>query len=173
MADSESKPSIDPLRLEVLCESLRKGCTRRQAIAAAGLSKTTFYRRLKEDGDLKHLVEDAEVFSIAAVENALWKTATGGNVTAQIFYLINRAPDAWKDRQTLAIEAGAAIPDDGPDPRAVREALNRLTDEAKKALQDKDRHEVAAAYPAALVKLQEREGGNWGSENEQAGIDDE
>jgi AcrR family transcriptional regulator len=161
MEESKPQRSIDGHRLEALCEALRKGCTRRQAITSAGLSATTFYRHLKGDSDLRQLVEDAEAFSIATVENALWKSATGGNVTAQIFYLINRAPDAWKDRQTLATIAAAAAAggDNEPDPAAVRKAFNQLTGEALEALQERESRLLADVYPAALARL--REAGVW------------
>ena len=36
--------------------------------------------------------------SIDMVENALFKSAISGNVTAMIFYLKNRAPERYKDR---------------------------------------------------------------------------
>ena len=32
------------------------------------------------------------------VENALFKNAIEGNVTAQIFWLKNRKPDKWRDK---------------------------------------------------------------------------
>lgn len=31
----------------------------------------------------------------------MYKTATEGNVTAQIFFLTNRNPDVWKDRRNF------------------------------------------------------------------------
>ena len=33
------------------------------------------------------------------VENALYKAAINGNVTAMIFFLKNRRPDKWRDRK--------------------------------------------------------------------------
>jgi replicative DNA helicase len=39
-----------------------------------------------------------------AVENALLKEAISGNVTAQIFWLKNRRPQAWRDKPEITME---------------------------------------------------------------------
>ena len=39
------------------------------------------------------------------VENALYKTAMEGNVTAQIFWLKNRQKEKWREKQEVAVNA--------------------------------------------------------------------
>ena len=46
------------------------------------------------------------------IENAVYKTKVPGNVTAMKFWLINRRPDKWREKQEveLAGKDGAPIP---------------------------------------------------------------
>ena len=37
------------------------------------------------------------------VENALFKNAINGDTTAQIFWLKNRRPDKWRDKQNIEL----------------------------------------------------------------------
>ena len=39
------------------------------------------------------------------VENALYKTAMEGNVTAQIFWLKNRQKEKWREKQEVQVNA--------------------------------------------------------------------
>ena len=50
---------------------------------------------MKRDPEFAALVEAAEMPVHEAVESALLKSAMSGNVTAQIFYLCNRAKERW------------------------------------------------------------------------------
>ena len=43
------------------------------------------------------------------IENALFKSALDGNVTAQIFWLKNRRPDKWRDRQESKVDLTEAV----------------------------------------------------------------
>ena len=60
---------------------------------------------MKRDPEFAALVEAAEMPVHEAVESALLKSAKGGNVTAQIFYLCNRVP---RSRWT-ACQSGASV----------------------------------------------------------------
>lgn len=50
-----------------------------------------------EDPAFDEACEDAELDAHAEIEDALFKAATTGNITACIFYLKNRCPERWKD----------------------------------------------------------------------------
>jgi hypothetical protein len=69
--------------------------------------------------------EDEEIQAIAeaigVVEDALFRTATKGNTTAQIFFLTNRAPEKWRDMRRRPDEPPPAPPDPDPEWRAQME----------------------------------------------------
>ena len=44
------------------------------------------------------------------VENALLKSALEGNITAQIFWLKNRKPNRWREKQNLNVVADISNP---------------------------------------------------------------
>ena len=50
------------------------------------------------------------------MENALYKNAIDGNITAQIFWLKNRKPDKWREKpvETTDKDDGVVIVDDLP-----------------------------------------------------------
>jgi len=85
---------------EALLESLRGGVSISEACKAVNLSRDTIWRWRK-----KWKGFDNKIFSIIdsrtqTVEDALYASALKGNVTAQIFWLKNRAKDRWSDRTT-------------------------------------------------------------------------
>lgn len=68
---------------------------------AAAVSETDWtyhhYSRLrKSDPDFAEQIDDVLESCVKRVEDALYCNALSGNTTAQIFYLVNRAPDKWK-----------------------------------------------------------------------------
>jgi hypothetical protein len=66
-----------------------------------GLSATTIKTRCK-----KELARGKGVAN-TLVKESLFKSARGGNVTAQIFWLKNREPDEWKDRIAVGGDPGS------------------------------------------------------------------
>lgn len=71
-----------------------------------GVTRQAIYERMKRDPKFKRKVEDARELATDFVEKALWKKAVDGHVTAMIFWLKNKRPDAWSDRRDVAIEGG-------------------------------------------------------------------
>ena len=90
-------------------ESLRKivelgaqGLTSGQIAKCLGVSWSTIDRRRKEFGEIEEAIKKGEALGVQQVSNALMRSAVEDkNVTAQIFYLKNRAPDQWADRQEI------------------------------------------------------------------------
>ena len=76
-----------------------QGLTIKQIADCLDMSRSTLYKYKKEDADIADAVKRGRSKGIATVTNALFQSAKGGNVTAQIFYLKNRQPDKWKDRR--------------------------------------------------------------------------
>jgi hypothetical protein len=77
----------------------RDGLTEEQIARNLGISYSTFkdYKN-KHSALLTALKKGKEVVDYE-VENALYKAAVNGNVTAMIFWLKNRKPHGWKDRK--------------------------------------------------------------------------
>lgn len=105
----------------------REGLTdEKVAEKCIGISRTTFYRWIKQSKKFKGAVEEGKKPVIAIVENALIKSSTGydvmegrinadgkkimvkkhipPNITAIIFYLKNRDPKRWRDKWDFEIE---------------------------------------------------------------------
>lgn len=105
----------------------RNGLTDEQIANNLGISKTTFYKYKKEHSELSELLKKGKEVIDTQVENALLKRALGytyeeqstetflngnvkkktitkhipGDTTAQIFWLKNRRPDKWRDKNVV------------------------------------------------------------------------
>ena len=82
-------------RRALVLQAISEGKTRTAAMESLGLARQTLTMAMKRDPEFAALVEAAEMPVHEAVESALLKSAKGGNVTAQIFYLCNRAKERW------------------------------------------------------------------------------
>ena len=69
----------------------------------------TYQKHKKINKELQAAIDLARVKGLAEVSNSLFESATGGNVTAQIFYLKNRLPDDWRDRFEHRVDVKADI----------------------------------------------------------------
>ena len=82
-----------------------------QIARALGVSWDTYNKNKKRSSELSEAIKRGEAEGLAEVTNALFSSAQGGNVTAQIFYLKNRDTENWMDRvetnHTLSI--GSAL----------------------------------------------------------------
>lgn len=76
-----------------------QGLTVKQIAHCCDMGRSTFYRLMKQHGDLRDAVKKGRSKGIGVITNALFQNAKGGNVTAQIFYLKNRDPDKWRDKR--------------------------------------------------------------------------
>lgn len=87
---------------------LRAGWLRGAAAREVGVDRTTIWRWRKADPEFNRACEEAEQAAIEAVEDALYRAALQGNVTAIQVILYNRAPDRWADRRAARPEAPSA-----------------------------------------------------------------
>ncbi len=94
-------------------------CPESEIIAKLGISRRTFDRYRNEFPEFRALIdecrEEAAARAAEEVENALLKRATGydtggetpkhipPDVRAAIFYLKNRRPALWKEKQEIAV----------------------------------------------------------------------
>jgi hypothetical protein len=89
-------PEID---LEQVKRLSGQGLTVKQIGHCIGYSKSSLYNKL----DVLDAIKEGRSQGINQVTNALFDSATGGNVTAQIFFLKNRQPDKWRDRRETEV----------------------------------------------------------------------
>ena len=116
-------------KLRAILKSMNKGATITAACSSAGIHRKTLWSWRKEDPRVDKLIIDAQDDAIQIVEDALFKRACGyqyeeitkgqeeslnakksakvivkevaGDVTAQMFFLMNRAPERWADKRAL------------------------------------------------------------------------
>jgi len=84
--------------LEKVEELASRGLTYRQLATALGVNLKTIQKHKKINQELQAAIDLGRAKGLAEVSNSLFESATGGDVTAQTFYLKNRSPDDWRDR---------------------------------------------------------------------------
>ena len=91
----------DPDALNKIIALGSQGLTSGQIARCLGVSWSTIDRRRKENADIEEAIKKGAALGVEKISNALMTSARDGNVTAQIFYLKNRAPDQWNDTQQV------------------------------------------------------------------------
>lgn len=84
--------------LQLLEEWSTQGLYIKEIAAKMGVCVSTVYDWMNKNPEIAAAIKKGRDKSIDMVENALFKSAINGNVTAMIFYLKNRAPERYKDR---------------------------------------------------------------------------
>jgi hypothetical protein len=89
--------------LAKITELAGEGLTTVGIAKSFGVTAMTFWRWRKDHPEIDDAIIKGIPLSVEKVEDALFKNATMptpkfpyGNITAQIFFLCNRAPDRWK-----------------------------------------------------------------------------
>lgn len=77
----------------------RDGLTDEQIAHNMGITSKTLYEWKNKYGDICESLKKGKEIVDFEVENALFQSAMAGNTTAQIFWLKNRRPDKWRDKQ--------------------------------------------------------------------------
>lgn len=81
----------------------RDGLTDEQIAHNIGITTTTLYEWKKKYADFANVLKRTKEVVDREVENALYKAACEGNITAQIFWLKNRRPHDWRDKRETAL----------------------------------------------------------------------
>ena len=89
---------IDANKVETLAA---QGLTMQQIADCLAVGRSTLYDRMRDDPDVSDAIKRGRSKGIATITNALFQSAKGGNITAQIFYLKNRNPAEWSDRKEV------------------------------------------------------------------------
>ena len=78
-----------------------QGLSQDQIGSVIGCCQQTIIRHKKDNVDFVNAINRGKNKGVAIITNALFESAKGGNLGAQIFFLKNRA--GWRDKQDLDI----------------------------------------------------------------------
>ncbi len=87
----------------------RDGLTDEQIAHNCGISTTTLYNWKHRHVEILEALKKGKEVVDYQVENALLKKALVGDTTAQIFWLKNRRPDKWRDKQEAKMDLGDSL----------------------------------------------------------------
>ena len=102
MASRGNKIEITPEMLQKVEDLAAQGLNQAQIARCLGMSPETMTNKKKESDQLLLALKKGAAKGLDVVTNALFESAQTGNITAQIFYLKNRAPEDWRDAQQQA-----------------------------------------------------------------------
>ena len=83
----------------------RDGLTDEQIAHNIGIKRQTLYEWKAKFPDINDAIKKGKDIVDYEVENALFKRAKQGDVTAQIFWLKNRRPEKWRDKVQFTDES--------------------------------------------------------------------
>ena len=109
MAKGKYKDWLTPEGLMILKGWARDGLIDEQIADKMGISPSTLYRWKNEYKEISEALKEGKEVVDYQVENALLNKAISGNTTAQIFWLKNRRPDKWRDRQDVSHSGGIHV----------------------------------------------------------------
>jgi len=97
-----------PEIINAIFQSLQNGAGICKACEFAGVTYLTFRRWLSEDKELEKAFNEIKESNIHIVENAFYQKLLSGkaDTLAYIFFLTNKMPESWKNRQELLHEIG-------------------------------------------------------------------
>ena len=107
MAQRKYEEWLEPDNLIRLEGWARDGLTDQQIAKNMGIAYSTFREWKKAHAAISAVLKRGKEVVDYEVENALFKSAIEGNVTAQIFWLKNRRPDKWRDKPEQPGDADA------------------------------------------------------------------
>jgi hypothetical protein len=88
---------FDDRKQKKYVELIGKGVGRLAAAKAVGIGPTSVLYERDKNPEFVKAVSEAEMMATDVIENAVWRKAKAGNITACIFWLLNRRSDKWKD----------------------------------------------------------------------------
>ena len=113
MAKGKYRKWLEPDGLILLEGWARDGLTDEQIAKNMGIATGTIYEYKNKYPEIQEALRRGKDVADYEVENALYRTALNGNVTAQIFWLKNRRADRWRNalRMEAKVEANVAVAD--------------------------------------------------------------
>ncbi len=125
MAKGKYEEWLEPDSLLLISAWARDGLTDDQIANNMGISRSTLSEWKRKFPDISDALKKSKAVVDIEVENALYQAALDGNMTAIIFWLKNRKPEKWRDRQQVEMsgEVGRGNPFEG----LTTEELKKLT----------------------------------------------
>lgn len=87
----------------------RDGLTDAQIAENMGINVSTLYDWKNKYSEFANVLKRTKDIVDREVENALYKAACEGNITAQIFWLKNRKPYYWRDKRETEIAGNGKL----------------------------------------------------------------
>ena len=116
---------------EAVLENLRQGVTIDMACKSAGIARDTYYKWRQKSKEFKRAIKEAKNSRIEKVEDALLANAVKGNITAQIFFLCNRAKQDWESVNKVEHRGGIEV-----NLKSEMEKINKNLDGRRKGHKD-------------------------------------
>jgi transcriptional regulator with XRE-family HTH domain len=127
------------------CERIQElaslGCTDEQIATFFGVSPRTVANWKEKYPEFLQAINLIKLKADATVADSLYAQAGLGNVTAQIFWLKNRRPQEWRDKQDLNLRTPDGLQIMPIDPGK----LAGISEEELRKTQDKIREAIEAA----------------------------
>lgn len=101
----------------------RDGLSEDQIAKNMGITRPTLWDWKKKELNIFNALKKGKEVVDFEVENALYKNALEGNVTAQIFWLKNRRKEQWREK--------VEPPSDPNELSKVEELLNKIKEESE------------------------------------------
>lgn len=98
MAKGKYQRWLEPDGLILLQGWARDGLTEEQIAQNMGINRKTLWEWKTQHPPIGNALKSGADVADYQVENALYKAALDGNITAMIFWLKNRKPKKWKDK---------------------------------------------------------------------------
>lgn len=100
MSKGKYEKWLEPDSLILLKAWARDGLTDEQISQKMGIAVSTLYDWKNKYSEFSEALKKGKEVVDIEVENALYKLAIDGNITAIIFWLKNRKPNMWRDKPT-------------------------------------------------------------------------
>ncbi len=91
--------------INVIGQWKRNGLTNKDICDKIGINEATLYRWKDECASLKDNLKYTKEIADTRVENALYEQAIKGNMQAVYFYLKNRLPSQYRERQEIVLDS--------------------------------------------------------------------
>ena len=96
------RPSaFDPELLDKAEQMYSEGATDHEVAVLFSVTSTTIDNWKKSKPEFLAILKKGKALADDLVEKSLYQLAISGNVTAQIFWLKNRRPVVWRDKQEI------------------------------------------------------------------------
>jgi hypothetical protein len=146
----KSREKFDEFLKSTFLDLVRQGIGRSNACVKVGITRATLSAHIKRYPKFSEELHLAEMDANELVEMALFRTAIGGNVTAQQVWLYNRASERWQDKRNVTVggDKNNPVQVEWVDTRhAILEALDDDPDAKSRVVEALDKRRRSSVCP--------------------------